>query len=365
MFRIIDKYILKEVLSTWLVVMLTLLGVLLTNQFARILGDVAKDKLPRDAVLDLIFFSGIQYLIILIPIGLFLSILVTLGRLYSNSEMSAMMACRVSAMGIYRPIFLISIPLIILSAWVSIDIGPKSLIEMEKINNEAKRKIDLSSIEPGRFVVDQALGTAIYAEGIGEAGELRNVFLQYTSIEGEIEVVTAKRGNQIETEDENERYFVLSDGKRYTGIPGTTNYVIMEFEEHGIPYELPDLTDVMLEIESLPFQELVRSNDPEKVAEFHWRIAIPISTAILVLLAVPMSKSEPRQGQFSKIFFGIFTFVIYYNLLSAGKAWIEQGVINKKLGLWWVHISILVILGLVIMSQNGYFRRIKRKIIFR
>ena len=55
MFRIIDKYILKEILSTWLVVMLTLLGVLLTNQFARILGDVAKDKLPRDAVLDLIF----------------------------------------------------------------------------------------------------------------------------------------------------------------------------------------------------------------------------------------------------------------------------------------------------------------------
>ena len=147
MFRIIDKYILKEVLSTWLVVMLTLLGVLLTNQFARILGDVAKDKLPRDAILDLIFFSGIQYLIILIPVGLFLSILVTLGRLYSNSEMSAMMACRVSAMGIYRPIFLISIPLIILSAWVSTDIGPKSLIQMEKINNEAKRKIDLSSIE--------------------------------------------------------------------------------------------------------------------------------------------------------------------------------------------------------------------------
>ena len=178
-------------------------------------------------------------------------------------------------------------------------------------------------------------------------------------------MVTAKRGNQIETEDENERYFVLSDGKRYTGIPGTTNYMIMEFEEHGIPYELPDLTDVMLEIESLPFQELVRSTDPEKVAELHWRIAIPISTAILVLLAVPMSKSEPRQGQFSKIFFGIFTFVIYYNLLSAGKAWIEQGVIDKKLGLWWVHISILVILGLVIMSQNGYFRRIKRKIIFK
>ena len=365
MFRIIDKYILKEVLSTWFVVMLTLLGVLLTNQFARILGDVAKDKLPKDAVLDLIFFSGIQYLIILIPIGLFLSILVTLGRLYSNSEMSAMMSCRVSFIGIYRPILIISIPLIILSAWVSIDIGPNSLIEMEKINNEARRKIDLSSIEPGRFFVDQALGTAIYAEGIGEAGELKNVFLQYTSIEGEIEVITAKRGNQIETEDENERYFVLSDGNRYTGIPGTTNYVIMKFEEHGIPYKLPDMTDLTLKTDSLPFHELIQSTDLEKIAELHWRIAIPISTAILVLLAVPMSKSEPRQGQFSKIFFGIFTFVIYYNLLSAGKVWLEQDVINKKFGLWWVHLSMLAILGSVIIRQNRYFRRIKRKVIYK
>ena len=94
MLRIIDKYIFREIFNTWLIVMLTLLAVLLTNQFARILGDVAKDKLPKDSVMDLILLSGLQYLTILIPIGLFLSILMALGRLYSNSEMSAMMACK-------------------------------------------------------------------------------------------------------------------------------------------------------------------------------------------------------------------------------------------------------------------------------
>ncbi len=67
MLRIIDRYILREVFKTWLIVMLALLGVLLTNQFARILGDVAKDKLPRDAITELIFLTGLQYLTILIP----------------------------------------------------------------------------------------------------------------------------------------------------------------------------------------------------------------------------------------------------------------------------------------------------------
>ena len=101
MFRILDRYIFREIASTWLGVTVVLLLILLTNQFARVLGDVAKGKLPKDAAFDVIGLSAAQYLTILIPIGLFLAVMLALGRLYRDSELPAMMACRVGPSGIY------------------------------------------------------------------------------------------------------------------------------------------------------------------------------------------------------------------------------------------------------------------------
>ena len=79
---------------TWLGVTMILLMILLTNQFARVLGDVAKGKLPKNAAFEVIGLSAAQYLTILVPIGLFLAVMLALGRLYRDSEMPAMMACR-------------------------------------------------------------------------------------------------------------------------------------------------------------------------------------------------------------------------------------------------------------------------------
>ncbi len=100
MLRILDRYIFREVATTWLAVTVVLLFILMTNQFARVLGEVAKGNLPRGAVFEVIGLTALQYMTVLIPIGLFLSIMLALGRLYRDSELPAMMACRVGPGGI-------------------------------------------------------------------------------------------------------------------------------------------------------------------------------------------------------------------------------------------------------------------------
>ncbi|MBA3564713.1 MAG: LptF/LptG family permease, partial [Gammaproteobacteria bacterium] len=62
MFRILDRYIFREVLATWFVVASVLLFVLLTNQFARVLGQAAADKLPKEAVFTMLWLTSVQYL---------------------------------------------------------------------------------------------------------------------------------------------------------------------------------------------------------------------------------------------------------------------------------------------------------------
>ena len=357
MFRILDRYIFREIAQSWLAVTMVLLAILLTNQFARVLGDVAKDKLPKDAIFQIIGLTALQYLTILVPIALFLSIMLALGRLYRDSEMPAMMACRVGPLDIYRPLSWLLIPLALAVGWLATEIAPTALSEIDRISVEARRQADLASIEPGRFTSDSREGAVVYAESVIGPGAVENVFLQRQD-EGSVEVVIAERGEQVESDDPNTRFFVLHNGRRYEGIPGTSEFRVMEFAEHGIPYRLPNLEDPELEPRAKKTSDLVRSNDAEDLAELHWRFGIPLATLVLAILAVPLSRSQPRQGRYGRLAIGLLVFIIYFNLLSAGKAWLEQGAVPASVGLWWVHgVMLTAALGLLGL-QNGIHRRI-------
>ena len=359
MFRILDRYLLREVALTWLAATSVLLFILLTNQFAQVLGDVAKDKVPKDAVFMVLGLTGIQYLTLLLPIGLFLSIMLAMGRLYSDSEMPAMMACRVGPAGIYRPLMWIVIPLSLTVLWLSADVGPRALASIERIGIEARRQADLASIEPGTFVSGNGDDSVVYAESVLGPGRIENVFLQRQVPTGEIEVVLAERGEQRDSADRDTRFFVLFNGRRYFGVPGTTEFAVIEFGEHGIPYRLPAAEDEELEPPAMPVRDLLGSDELERVAELQWRVSIPIATFVLAMLAVPLSRSQPRQGRYGRIAVGLLVFIIYFNLMSAGRAWLENGTVNAALGIWWVH-ALMAAFTLVLLSlQNGWHRRLR------
>ena len=357
MFRILDRYIFREIAQSWLAVTMVLLAILLTNQFARVLGDVAKDKLPKDAIFQIIGLTGLQYLTILVPIGLFLSIMLALGRLYRDSEMPAMMACRVGPLDIYRPLSWLLIPLAIAVGWLSMEVAPMALTEIERVGVEARRQADWSSIEPGRFTSDSREGSVVYAESVVAEGQIENVFLQRRTENG-VEVVIADRGEQVESDDPNTRYFVLHDGRRYEGTPGTADFRVMEFGEHGIPYRLPDVEAPELEPRAMLTADLLTSTAAIELAELHWRIGIPLATLVLAILAVPLSRSQPRQGRYGRLAIGLLVFIIYFNLLSAGKAWLEQGVVPVNAGLWWVHALMLSVALGMLGLQNGVHKRL-------
>jgi lipopolysaccharide export system permease protein len=358
MFRILDRYIFREIAQSWLAVTLVLLFILLTNQFARVLGDVAKDKLPKDAIFQIIGLTGLQYLTILVPIGLFLSIMLALGRLYRDSEMPAMMACRFGPADVYRPLSWLLLPLALGVGWLAMEVGPKALTEIERIGMEARRQADLASIEPGRFLVSSREGAVVYAEEVLGPGLVEKVFLQRQSEDGGVEVVIAARGEQRDSDDPNMRFFVLHNGRRYEGIPGTSEFRVMEFAEHGIPYRLPNVEEPALKPRAMSTASLVISDRPEEIAELHWRISIPVATMILAILAVPLSRSQPRQGRYGRLAVGLLVFIIYFNLMSAGKTWIEHEDVPAYVGLWWVH-GLMLCFGLGLLAvQNGVHRRL-------
>jgi lipopolysaccharide export system permease protein len=335
--RILDRYIFREIAVTWFGVTMILLMILLTNQFARVLGDVAKGKLPKNAAFEVMGLSAAQYLTVLVPIGLFLAVMLALGRLYRDSEMPAMLACRIGPSGIYRPLTWLLVPLVLGVAWLSMVGSPRAMTTIDLISAEARREADLGSIEPGRFTV---FGPDVDDETV--------------------QVVVARRGEQVESEDPDTRLLVLHEGRRYEGIPGTSRFRVVEFLEHGIPYRLPSLSSPEPKPRSMHFADLFRSNEPELVAERQWRFSVPVATVLLALLAVPLARSRPREGRYGRIAIGLLVFIIYFNLMSATKAWTEEGAIDPRIGMWWVHGAVLLLTLTLIGLQNGWHRRILR-----
>jgi len=108
----------------------------------------------------------------------------------------------------------------------------------------------------------------------------------------------------------------------------------------------------------MPIRDLLENGDGIARAEIQWRLSVPITTLILALLAVPLSRSQPRQGRYGKLTIGLLIFIIYFNLLGAAKAWVEQGVLSGPLGLGWVHLAMLGFALALLAKQNNMLRRL-------
>jgi len=353
---ILNRYILRETAQTWVVVTMVLLLILMTNQFAQVLGDAASNKLPKQAVMLVMGLTSLQYLTILVPIGLFLAIMIALGRLYRDSEMAAIMACGIGPLGLYRPLAPLALILAGGVGWLALEVAPSAVREVETIAAEAKQRADLRMLEAGRFIGFGNDSAVMYAESLNADGTLTNVFVQRRT-GGRVEVIVAKTAWQSESEQEGIKLLRFANGKRYEGRPGSSRFRMLSFEEHGIPFETPAVDPVEVEPATRPLAVLLGSRDAVDRAELQWRLSPPITVLVLTLIAVPLSRSAPRKGRYGGLATGVLIYITYLNLLGAAKVWVERGEVPVWAGIWWVHIVMLVVGVLMLAQQFGYLRR--------
>lgn len=352
--RVLDRYLAREVGQTWLTVTLVLLAILISNQFARILGDAAAGKLPKDAVLTLLGLTSLNYLTILVPLALFLSVMLALGRIYKDSEMAAMNACGVGPLQLYRPLLLLTAVVAAGLGALSLVAAPWALRQVELIRDAAQREAQIEALEAGQF--RSSGGIVFYAEGLTADGQLRNVFLERQR-GAAVEVVVARRAEYKVDAERGLRVMVLYEGRRYEGIPGEPGFRIMDFEEHGLPIAFSGRDSREPDIEALPVAALLRTEGSAAAAEWHWRLSAPISAVLLVILAVPLSRTRPRQGRYGKLTVAVLVYLFYSNLMGAGRAWLENEQLPAAAGLWWVHAVVAGFAGYLLWRLYGRRKR--------
>lgn len=373
---------------TWLAVTVVLLVILVSNQLARVLSQAAANNFPREIVFALIALTSAGYLSVIVPIGFFLAIMLALGRLYHESEMAAIQSCGVGPAGLFRPIGLLGAVIAALLIWLSFWAIPEATARAQEIRTAALREAQFGLLEPGKFRTFGGGNVVFYAERVDESGMLHNVnvFVDRAAIERNaaqsrttngagkstgngasngvpgarktvenkterLEVWVAARAQQRGAGQE-EQTFVLYDGERYEGAPGTGEFRIIEFAEGGIPIRLGELASRTRSPEMKTTAELLRSADPADRAELQWRISTPLLAFVLMLLAVPLSRLRPRQGRFGRIGIAILVYFLYSQLLAAARTWVEADVVPRFAGLWWVH-AIALCLALWLIARES------------
>jgi len=338
---ILDRYLLREVAAAWAAVTFILLAIMISTRFASVLAVAAKGELPRELLLNVALLSSLRYLVILIPASLLMAIMLSMGRLYSDSEVAAMTGCGVGIGRLYRPFIVLAVLLAGLTAALSFSIGPWAGRQADFLVKDAKRLVQFTPFEAGQFKTVAGGRAVFYTASLSADGvELGRVFARIEQ-EGADSIVVANQGRQTIDPASGERIVTLSDGYRYFGTPGSATYDVVKFNELVLRLAPPPFNYINNQRKLSPTSALFGSADPQDQAELQFRLAAPISVLILALLAVPLSHLKPRQGRYAKLVIGILVYLVYANLLGLGQAWIGKGKVPPAFGLWWVHALLL------------------------
>lgn len=359
MVKILERYLVREVLAAWAAVTVVLLLILISSYIGRFLADIAAGEVPGDLLFSLLALKTVSALGLLLPASLFIAAMLALGRLYRDSEMVVMSACGLGPGRLYRALALLGGPAFVLLAAISLWLAPQAAATGQAMRDDASRDAQVATLQPGRFQPISG-GRTVY---VGAAGDEARRFRQILILGGEdnrVDVVTARRGIYYPEDGESGRYLVLEDGHRAVGQPGQADFQLLEFGRNTV--RLPPVEDASgaPPLEALPTIELLRDGSAVARAELHWRLAPPLSVAVLMLLAVPASRIAPRESRYSKLVLGFLIYLAYANLLGLGRVWMEQGRLPEILGLWWAH-ALFAVLALFWVAAQYRRRRPPRE----
>jgi lipopolysaccharide export system permease protein len=354
---IFDRSLIREFSLVALAVVAVLLAIILTRLLILLLGKAAGGEVLPEAVLGLIAFGVLTYMPVLLSIAAFVAVLLTLTRSFRDSEMTVWFTSGLSIAAWIKPVLRFSVPIALVCAALSLAISPWSQAQSVEYQRLLESRDEVSSVTPGVFRESRQADRVFFVDKLSERDDVvNNVFVQ-SSQSDRMGVMVARKGF-VETADNGDRFVVLLNGRRYEGTPGTLDYRTVDFDRYAIRIEPKEAKREAPPAKAKTTMELLGDPSRNNVAELHWRVALPLSVVIMALFAIPLSFVNPRSGRSWNLILAILAYTLYNNLLSIFQAWTAQGKIPLWLGLWPVHVTVIVVLAILFSRQMVSFRRI-------
>lgn len=352
---IISRYLFSEFTKTGIAVLFVLMTMMMGDTLIRLLEDAADGELANQYIWPLLGLSFVNSLVIFLGVSVYLGIILSFGRMYKDSEMAALVSCGVRPWDFIKPILMVAFPVLLISAVLTLFVVPSLVAYHSKINARADH-LDVNAVlKEGGF--NKVADTVLYNEhtAVDKRSNrlLQNVFM-YRQLEDKSEVIQlANQGEFIPVDGQYE--LKLYNGAMYQHMLDQSNLTI-DYQSAEAKLSIPVNKAAKIPLEGVPTVKLFGSKDLKYIAEWQWRVSLPLAGFFLFILAFPLSHTAPRKGAYSKLAYGVLIYLIYSNLLSYAKTLVQSGKVHPIIGLWWAHIPVLIFLFILFSYRYGWLK---------
>lgn len=332
----------KELARSFGATLVVLFTIVLTMLLIRTLGAASQGSVNPEEVMLVLGYTVIGRAPTILTLALFIAVVFTLSRMYRDSEMIIWFSSGRSLGGFLGPVLRFAWPVLLTITVMVFFVWPWANQQTDELRARFEQRGDLERIAPGQFQESSNGRRVFFIDKDTAAGtEGRNVFIASTEKDGS-ESVTSARSGRIEVMQDRQ-YLVLNNGQRLETSPQAA-LKVSEFEEYGtqVGNAAPGQRAVQ-PLKARSTWRLVTEPDRLNLSELGWRIGMALTAFNFVLIGLATTVGNPRAGRGGNLFFTLFTFVFYYNLLNIGQSWVAQGVIGLLPFMLSLHGGVMVL----------------------
>lgn len=360
MLRILDRYVLRELVAPFVFALLLLTFALEIPTILQYGETLIAEGVSWGVVVRVLATLLPSALGITIPMALLVGILYALGRLSGDREIVAMEACGVSLARLLRPLILFAVLATAATTYVMIIALPAANQAFREITFKLLMSRGESKIKP-RVFYSGFPNLVIYVREVTPGVGWTDVMVAESGQPAEHKLYLAKKGRLLIDEGKRTVALVLEDGTQHGVNPREPEkYVFTTFErtmliidpETVFPREGPLKGPTEMTIAELKGEmvELKKQNiyPHNQIMAWQKKYSIPAACLAFMLVALGLGASNRRDGRLASFVLGIGVVFVYYVLLYISEAiakggllpywfaWLAMWVPNVIIGLWGV-----------------------------
>jgi lipopolysaccharide export system permease protein len=375
MFKIIDRYILKEIAYPFFLILFVLTFVLLMGKIIQLMDLMVNKGVSFIDISKLFLLLTPSFLILTIPISLLISILIGLGRLSGDNELTILKASGMSLYKLLGPVALASLIAFIITAVTSLFLVPHSKYATKNLLfNVAKKKASVGIKE--KVFNDDFKGILLYAESIPVHGDyMEGVIISDTRISKEPSTIIAEKAFLVSDPSLMTITLRLENGSTHTVDKMLKNYRKMNFSSYDVNLDIESSIAEARNVNAKDSNEMTiwelsqklktaGSEDAvfrEMAIEYYKTITTPLSCIVFGILGIPLSIRAHRAVRSRGFTLGLIIVFIYYIIRLGGEALVETGRLSPLIGTWSPNI-IFCIVGFYLLIRAANDRPFRLEI---
>nr|WP_315291033.1 LPS export ABC transporter permease LptF [Serratia proteamaculans] len=354
---LIERYIMVEIRRLVMIIVGFLIFMFASYSAQRYLTEAANGTLALQIVFDVVCYKILIALEMLLPVGLYVSVAVALGQLYSDSEITAIHASGASPWRLYKAVLVLAIPLALFVTLISMYGRPWAYANIYQLEQQSQSVLDVSHLQANKFNVNGS-GRMILATRIDPTSNHLTDALIYSRSANNTSLYRAHSVEVIDPSPSNPSV-ILKSGTAYVLERKGKDDNMQNYNNFKIALK-PLLESIEVKRKSASLAALSRSTDPADRAELQWRESRGISTLLMVLLAIPLSRIKPRQGRYTTLFPLTLLFAAIFYGGNICRTLVANGSIPITPGVWSVPILMSIGMLFFIAHDSSLLRKLSR-----